>query len=96
VWSTSACKLAEDIAGRGSKALVARPDHAISLDGDEDDERPAFLAMPSQEDQEGWYPTLRVTLWVLSCLWSYVDVSPFSRINDLHSSIGTDAIANGL
>lgn len=39
-----------------------------------------FLALPPPESQEGWYPTLRVTLWILSCLWTYVDVSDFSLV----------------
>lgn len=49
-------------------------DRAISLDTEDDDE-PALLSLPGQETQETWYPTLRVTLWVLSCLYQYVDVS---------------------
>jgi hypothetical protein len=59
-------------ADEGSKSLVQRNEDAISLD---DEDEPAFLALPNEEAQEGWYPTLRVTLWVLSCLWRYVDVS---------------------
>lgn len=46
----------------------------VSLDPDDDDE-PAFLSLPSTVVQETWYPPLRVTLWVLSCLYTYVDVS---------------------
>lgn len=79
--------MADDLIAEKGKSLVPRPEHAISLDGDdEDDERPAFLALPPAENQEAWYPTLRVTLWVLSCLWSYVDVSfvfPNATISEL-------------
>jgi hypothetical protein len=57
-----------------SKSLVSNTTKDNALQ-DEDVDEPAFLSLPSQENQEGWYPTLRVTLWVLSCLWSYVDVS---------------------
>lgn len=46
----------------------------MSLDAEDDDE-PAFLSLPPPDVQESWYPTLRVTLWVLSCLYTYVDVS---------------------
>lgn len=44
---------------------------------DDFDEDPAFLSLPSQEVLERWYPTLRTTLWVLSCLYSYVDDAVF-------------------
>lgn len=58
------------------KALVSKAANAISLDGDGDDEdEAALLSLPPAESQESWYPTLRVTLWVLSCLYTYVDVS---------------------
>lgn len=60
-----------DSTDSGSKTLVPRPSRPDSIDDDD----PAFLALPPPESQEGWYPTLRVTLWILSCLWSYVDVS---------------------
>lgn len=39
-----------------------------------DENEPAFLALPSKETQETWYPTLRTTLWILSCLHTYVEV----------------------
>jgi hypothetical protein len=47
---------------------------AVSLNLDDEDE-PAFLALPSKGTQETWYPTLRTTLWILSCLHTYVEVS---------------------
>lgn len=52
---------------------------SISLD-EEDQEDPAFFELPSKDTQETWYPTLRSTLWVLSCLHTYVEVSylPYS------------------
>jgi hypothetical protein len=49
-------------------------EHILSLDED-DDEDPNYFALPSKETQETWYPTLRSTLWVLSCLHTYVQVS---------------------
>ncbi|KAI5452425.1 Golgi transport complex subunit 3 [Naganishia albida] len=42
-----------------------------------DDDEPAFLALPSKETQETWYPTLRTTLWILSCLHTYVEDAVF-------------------
>lgn len=60
--------------GMEGKALVSRPANTISLDMDDDDD-PILLSLPPPESQETWYPTLRVTLWVLSCLYTYVDVS---------------------
>lgn len=36
----------------------------------------ALFRLPSVEIQETWYPTLRKTLWVLSRLHTYVNVSP--------------------
>jgi hypothetical protein len=47
---------------------------AVSVDINDVNE-PAFLALPSEDTQKTWYPTLRTTLWVLSCLHTYVDVS---------------------
>lgn len=47
---------------------------SVSLD-EEDDYEPAFLTLPSAQVQEAWYPSLRVTVWILSCLYTYVDVS---------------------
>lgn len=61
--------------GMEGKALVSKPANTISLDMDDDDD-PILLSLPPPESQETWYPTLRVTLWVLSCLYTYVDVSP--------------------
>lgn len=54
------------------KALV--PKSAITILDDEEDDA-VLLSLPPPEAQETWYPTLRVTLWVLSCLYTYVDVS---------------------
>lgn len=49
---------------------------------DEDDDDPLFMHLPPEEQQETWYPTLRVTLSVLACLYSYIDVSfPSSALN---------------
>jgi conserved oligomeric Golgi complex subunit 3 len=47
---------------------------SVSLD-EEDDYEPAILALPPAEVQESWFPSLRTTLWILSCLYTYVDVS---------------------
>jgi hypothetical protein len=58
------------------KALVPKSANII-LDDEEDDA--VLLSLPPPEAQETWYPTLRVTLWVLSCLYTYVDVSLMSR-----------------
>lgn len=41
----------------------------------EDDDDPLFMHLPPDDAQETWYPTLRVTLRVLACLYSYIDVS---------------------
>ncbi|GHJ89697.1 hypothetical protein NliqN6_6099 [Naganishia liquefaciens] len=49
---------------------------AVSLDLDDED-GPAFLALPSKGVQETWYPTLRTTLWILSCLHTYVEDAVF-------------------
>jgi len=54
------------------RALVPKPSQD-PLDDEEDDA--VVLSLPPPEAQETWYPTLRVTLWVLSCLYTYVDVS---------------------
>jgi hypothetical protein len=55
------------------KALVAKST-STAVDGDDEDDA-VLLSLPPPEAQESWYPTLRVTLWVLSCLYTYVDVS---------------------
>lgn len=47
---------------------------------DEDDDDPLFMHLPPPEAQETWYPTLRVTLSVLACLYSYIDVSTLTRL----------------
>jgi hypothetical protein len=47
---------------------------SVSLD-EEDDYEPALLSLPSAQVQEAWFPSLRTTLWILSCLYTYVDVS---------------------
>lgn len=53
---------------------------SYSLDA-EDDDAPAFLSLPPVEVQNAWYPSLRVTLWILSCLYTYVDVSVSLRMS---------------
>lgn len=64
------------IGSKTKKLVESQPmENVISLDDDDINTQPAFLNLPSPESQEGWYPTLRTTLWVLSCLWTYVDVS---------------------
>jgi hypothetical protein len=55
------------------RALVPKSSSAVLDEDDEDDA--VVLSLPPPEAQETWYPTLRVTLWVLSCLYTYVDVS---------------------
>lgn len=50
---------------------------AIALD-EEDEDEPAILSLPKPELQASWFPTLRTTLWVLACLYSFIDVSPTS------------------
>ncbi|ORY35518.1 Sec34-like family-domain-containing protein [Naematelia encephala] len=63
-----------------SKGVNARARQmAVSLD-EEDDDAPAFFSLPSAEAQESWYPTLRVTLWVLSCLYTHVKSSVFEDL----------------
>lgn len=52
---------------------------AVSLDHEDDDE-PAYFALPSQETQETWYPALRTTLWVLSSLHTYIEYGTFQEI----------------
>lgn len=60
-----------DGAAKG-QPLVRRP---VNLSLDDDDEEPAFLSLPPPEAQETWYPALRTTLSVLTCLYTYIDVS---------------------
>lgn len=55
----------------GSKT---RHTFAVSLD-DDDDDNPAYLQMPEEDVQETWYPSLRTTLWLLSCVHTFVEVS---------------------
>lgn len=61
--------------------MSSRPT-AVSLDDDDDDTDPAILSLPAADAQASWYPTLRVTLWILSCLYSYVDVSSPIQVQD--------------
>ncbi|KAJ9118234.1 hypothetical protein QFC22_004141 [Naganishia vaughanmartiniae] len=56
--------------------LKDRERMAVSLDLNDVNE-PAFLALPSEDTQKTWYPTLRTTLWVLSCLHTYIDDAAF-------------------
>ncbi len=55
-----------------------RRERLVSLD-EHDDEDPDYFALPSKETQETWYPTLRSTLWILSCLHTYVEVRSLFR-----------------
>ncbi|WOO83859.1 Conserved oligomeric Golgi complex subunit 3 [Vanrija pseudolonga] len=65
---------------------LVRREVAISLDVEDDDE-PAFLSLPPPDSQETWYPTLRVTLWVLSCLYTYIDGTVFADL--AQEAVGT-------
>ncbi|WWC71562.1 uncharacterized protein I206_105520 [Kwoniella pini CBS 10737] len=47
---------------------------------DGDDDEPSFLTLPPPEAQESWYPSLRVTLWILSCLYTYIDTAVFEDL----------------
>ncbi|CAK9781075.1 Sec34-domain-containing protein [Cutaneotrichosporon oleaginosum] len=49
----------------------------VDLSLDDEDDEPAFLSLPPPEAQETWYPTLRTTLAVLSCLYTYIDEAVF-------------------
>ncbi|KAK4688991.1 conserved oligomeric Golgi complex subunit 3, partial [Tremellales sp. Uapishka_1] len=60
------------------KPLIQRT-VSVSLD-EEDDDEPTFLALPPPSAQESWYPSLRVTLWVLSCLYTYIDSDVFEDL----------------
>jgi hypothetical protein len=66
----------------GKPTVVSKKhENAVSLDDDDDDdEQPAFLSLPPADEQETWYPTLRVTLWVLSCLYTYIDAAVFTDL----------------
>ncbi|WWD19057.1 hypothetical protein CI109_103515 [Kwoniella shandongensis] len=68
-------KLDKGVKGR---KLIQRQ-NSVSLDMDDEDE-PSFLALPPPEAQESWYPTLRTTLWILSCLYTYVDNAVFEDL----------------
>jgi hypothetical protein len=59
------------------RALVPKSSNT-TLGGNDEDDDAILLSLPSPEAQESWYPTLRVTLWVLSCLYTYVDVGHHS------------------
>ncbi|ORX38511.1 Sec34-like family-domain-containing protein [Kockovaella imperatae] len=61
------------------KAKIGQRQLSISLDPDDDDE-PAFLSLPPTSVQDTWYPTLRSTLWILSCLYTYVEGSVFEDL----------------
>lgn len=58
--------------GMEGRALVPKSS-TTAMDGEDEDDS-VLLSLPPPEAQETWYPTLRVTLWVLSCLYTYVDV----------------------
>ncbi|KAK6910494.1 hypothetical protein I203_104526 [Kwoniella mangroviensis CBS 8507] len=64
--------------GSTNGKLVQRT-KSLSLDMEDDDE-PSFLTLPPPEAQESWYPSLRVTLWILSCLYTYVDTAVFEDL----------------
>ncbi|KAK1927132.1 Sec34-like family-domain-containing protein [Papiliotrema laurentii] len=64
---------------KGQSGKLVQRQMNVSLDPDDDDE-PAFLSLPSTVVQETWYPPLRVTLWVLSCLYTYVDAAVFDDL----------------
>ncbi|KAJ9099826.1 hypothetical protein QFC21_003826 [Naganishia friedmannii] len=73
--------------------LKDRERMAVSLDLNDVNE-PAFLALPSEDTQKTWYPTLRTTLWVLSCLHTYVDDAVFDDMaQDAISSCRKSLIA---
>lgn len=57
---------------------LAKKDADVVLD--EEDDEPAFLTLPPPEQQESWYPTLRTTLWTLSCLYTYIDTAVFTDL----------------
>ncbi|WWC63290.1 uncharacterized protein I303_105890 [Kwoniella dejecticola CBS 10117] len=59
--------------------LVQRS-RSLGFMDDGDDDEPAFLTLPPPEAQESWYPSLRVTLWILSCLYTYVDTAVFEDL----------------
>jgi hypothetical protein len=65
----------------GTKA-VSKPENSVSLDDDYEDydDRPALLSLPPPAEQETWYPPLRSTLWVLSCLYTYIDIAVFTDL----------------
>ncbi|WVR07593.1 hypothetical protein IAU60_004635 [Kwoniella sp. DSM 27419] len=66
--------------GKGGNGKLIHRDRTVSLDDDDDDDDPAFLSLPSPEAQASWYPTLKVTLWILSCLYTYVDTAVFEDL----------------
>ena len=57
----------------GESGKIVQRQMAVSLD--DDDDEPAILSLPPASVQESWYPSLRVTMWLLSCLYTYIDVS---------------------
>ena len=77
------------VGSRGYKIIQNQT--SVSLDI-EDDEEPTSLPLPSPKEQESWFPTLRVTLWVLSCLYTYVDVGCLARSRYLHCSCAPQAV----
>ncbi|WVQ74956.1 hypothetical protein IAR50_004564 [Cryptococcus sp. DSM 104548] len=62
---------------RGDK-LVPRQ-ATVSLNADDDDDTPVF-ELPSSDVQDSWYPSLKSTLWVLSCLYTFVDSAVFDDL----------------
>nr|ODO02272.1 hypothetical protein L204_01004 [Cryptococcus depauperatus CBS 7855] len=51
----------------------------VSLNGEDDDES-TVLELPPPEMQESWYPSLRIALWIISCLRTYVDAAVFDDL----------------
>ncbi|ODN78720.1 hypothetical protein L202_04287 [Cryptococcus amylolentus CBS 6039] len=51
----------------------------VSLNADDEDDTVVF-ELPSLEVQNSWYPSLKSTLWVLSCLYTFVDSAVFDDL----------------
>lgn len=55
--------------------MVPKGERSAPVLDDDDEDEPAILSLPKPELQASWFPTLRTTLWVLACLYSFIDVS---------------------
>lgn len=73
-WESWAASTNNSAAGQ---PLIKR---AATISLDYEDDEPALLTLPPLDSQETWYPTLRVTLWVLSCLYTYIDNTVFADL----------------